>query len=287
MTATSIAPSRHEATTVAVAPRSVRWALARVEGRHLLKHPVFGVGMAIAAVPLGLAGARIPVLAVDRTDTVSFLAGDCFAMLGGGAIWTFLVAYLAVSRERRDEAQDFYVAAPVTPRLRTEAALMSLGYLGLAGAALIAVAAVLLVGFDGAIVYEGKHYAVSPVDLAQGPLYLVLAGAFGVLVGTWTGHVYAAVFGAVVLFLPPVGLLSSVVFDDGISSGYYGAAMAGTGAGRHLMGIAALAALAAAGALARHDRRPRVALLALAGLGVAVIALRLPPGAGPPPGVHP
>jgi hypothetical protein len=63
--------------------------------------------------------------------------------------------------------------------------------------------------------------------------------------------------------------------------------MVGAGAGRHLIGIAGLAALAAAGALARHDHRPRVALLALAGLSVAAIALGLPPGAGPPPGVHP
>jgi hypothetical protein len=44
--------------------------------------------------------------------------------------------------------------------------------------------------------------------------------------------------------------------DDGMSRGFYGAVMVGSGAGRHLIGIAGLAALAAAGALARHDRRP-------------------------------
>jgi hypothetical protein len=223
---------------------------------------------------------------MDRTEIVSFLAGDCFVMLGA-AIWTFLVAFLAASREHRDEAQDLYAAAPVRPGLRTEAALVSLGYVGLVGAVLIGAATVLLAGLDGAVVDAGRRYAVSPLELVQGPLYLVLAGAFGVLVGSWTRHVYAAVFGAVVLFLPPAALLPWFVFDDGISRGFYGAVMVGSGAARHLIGMAGLVALAAAGALARHDRRPRVALLALAGLGVAVIALGLPPGAGPPPGVHP
>ena len=289
MSASSIAPAAAAAAareaTAATRPRTVRWALARVEGRRLLTHPVFGLGMATSVAALALASGRLPVGAMDRTETVSFLAGDCFVMLGG-AIWTFFAAYLATSREHRDEAQDFYTAAPVTPRLRTEAALISLGYAGCAGAALIAVATVLLVGLDGALVDAGRRYAVSPLELAQGPLYLVLAAAFGVLVGSWTRHVYAAVFGALALFLPPVALLPWFVFDDGVSRGFYGAVMVGDGAGRHLIGIAGLVALAAAGALARHDRRPRIALLALAGLGAAAVALGLPPGAGPPPGAY-
>lgn len=50
--------------------------------------------------------------------------------------------------------------------------------------------------------------------------------------------------------------------------------------GWHLVGLAGLAMLAAAGALARHDRRPRVALSAGVGLaaGVAGIALGAPVG---------
>jgi hypothetical protein len=106
---------------------------------------------------------------------------------------------------------------------------MSLGYVGLAGAALIGAATMLLVGSDGAVVDAGRRYAVSPLELAQGPLYLVLAGAFGVLVGSWTRHVYAAAFGAVVLFLPPVALLPWFVLDDGMSRGFYGAVMVGAG----------------------------------------------------------
>lgn len=237
---------------------SVRWALARVESRRLVAHPLFVLGMATSVVALVLANSDV----IERS---SMLAGDCF-VLAGGAVWTFLVACLATSRERRDHAHDFYAAQPVTPRLRTEAALLSLGAAGLAGAVLIGSAALVFAGIDGTLVMGGQRYTLSWVDVAQGPLYLVLAGAFGVLVGSWTRHVYVALFAALVLFLPPAALLPWHVFTDIDSRGFYGAVPLSATDGWHLCRLAGLAALAAAGALARHDRRPRVALLALGGL---------------------
>jgi hypothetical protein len=298
MSTATIAPTPPPAIVPAAPPRpsSVRWTLARVEGRRLLAHPFFLLGMATSVVAVALASGRLPIGASDSSDTTSMLAGDCFVMLGG-AIWTFLVAFLAASRERRDSAHDFYSAQPVTPRLRTQAALLSLAWAGLAGAGLIATATLVLVGLDGALVTDvnlngplvaqDQRFSVSALELLQGPLYLVTAAAFGVLLGSWTGHVYAAFFVALMLFLPPVALLPWFVFDDGMSRGFYGAVLNGASSGRILSGLAGLTALAVAGALARHDRRARVTLLAAVGLGVAAIALGLPPGAEPPPGTGP
>ena len=54
----------------------------------------------------------------------------------------------------------------------------------------VAVASVARAGFDGVLVIEGARYGLRPLELAQGPLYLVMVGAFGVLVGTWSQRAY-------------------------------------------------------------------------------------------------
>jgi hypothetical protein len=273
MSTTSIAPTPHApaATATRSGRGSARWALARVEGRRLLAHPLFLLGMAFSALILASSA--------NGGDQLTGLAGICFTFVGA-AIWLFLVAGLGASRERRDAAHDFYAGQPVTPRMRTEAALLSLGWAGLAGAALTGVATVVLAGFDGALVVEGERYALRPLELAQGPVYLVMVGALGVLVGSWTRHAYAAVIGSLVLFAPPAAWLPWIVFGDGVPRGFNDDWLVGASVGWHLTGLAGLTALAAAGALARHDRRPRVALLALAGLGAAVAGVALGSPAG-------
>jgi len=293
MSAAAITSATPPAAPVRTAPppvRAVRWALTRVEGRRLLRHPIFLLGMALSAVTLALMTGRLPFGALDYSATPSMLAGDCFVVVGG-ALWTFLAVFLAVTRDRRDDAQDFYLAQPTTARLRTEAALLSVAWAGMAGAVLIALGTLLLVGLDGAlvtdvvngpIVDENQRYEVQVLELFQGPLYLVLAGTVGVLLGSWTRHVYAAVFGALVLFLPPVALLPWLVFDEGIGHGYFGAIEAAADVGgsapiaSQLLGLAAVAAAAATAALARHDRR--LVVLVIAALSVAVLVLGLPAG---------
>jgi hypothetical protein len=254
----------------------VRWALARVEARRLVRHPLFLLGMTISIVALALASSRLPFGALDGTDIPAMLAGDCFVVLGA-ALWTFVVAYLATSRERRDDAHDFYAGQAVTPALRTQATLLSLGAAALAGGALIAAAALLL-GVEAGTTYDGhaltdvdgRPLAVTPLELLQGPLLLVVAGTLGVLLGTWTGHVYVAVLTAFAAFLPPGGLLAYFVFADDQPSGFYGAVQLGAPLGWQVARLGGLALVLAAGALARHDRRPRIALLALVGLALAV-----------------
>jgi hypothetical protein len=60
------------------------------------------------------------------------------------------------------------------------------------------------------------------------------------------------------------------VFDDLDARGYYGSVRFGGPDNWHFLRLAGLAALASAGALARHDRRLRVAALALLGLAAAI-----------------
>ena len=207
-----MAPSAPVATAPLERSRSVRWTLARVEGRRLLMHPVFMLAMASSGVGLAVDGGA------NGEDQLTGLAGARLAggilVVFGAGLGTFVAASLAASRECRDGAQDFYVAQPVTPRVRTQAALLSLGWAGLASAALIAVATVAVAGLDGAITIEGQPYALRPLELAQGPLYLVLAGAVGVLIGSWSRSAYPTVLGAL-LFVPPMSWGPYFVFGDG------------------------------------------------------------------------
>jgi hypothetical protein len=263
-------------------PQSALWPLARVEGRRLLRHPLFLLGMATAITFIVLASGElarhgVPAGASDRTEIVNFLAGDVFVMLGA-AFWTFLAAFLAASRERRDAAEDFYAGQPVAAPVRTAATFLSLGYAGLAAFALVAVSALVLVGPDGGLTEGGQRYSVRALELIQGPLYIVMAGALGVLLGSWTRHVFVAVFAAVALFLPPIALVPWFVLDDDTSRGFYGAFVShAPGLGWRLLAMAGLVALAASVALARTDRRPRLALLGGAGLAaVAAFAIAAP-----------
>jgi len=274
MSAPTIATS-----TPAPRPASVRWALTRAEGRRLVTHPLFLFGMATSLTALVLADSY-------AAEHAAMLSGDCFVMVGA-AMWTFIVTFLAVSREPRDDARDFYRAQPAPSRIRCEAALLSVGFAGLAAAGLIAIVALFTAGVDGVVVIDPvqhpgqslpeRTYALAPVELAQGPVYLMLAGVLGVLLGSWTRHVFAGVFAALALFLPPVALVPRYIFDHGQGSGFYGSinifgADAWQIAGWHLVTIAGLILLAAAAALLRHERGARVGLLALTGGGVLATA---------------
>ena len=283
MSTTSIAPTTNPAArAAAVSPRSqgaVRWALARVEGRRMLTHPLFVLGMALA---VGLSLLSLRAAGIDSGgDRLFELAGGCFSAFG--AIWMFLVTCLAASRERRDGAEDLYAAARVTAALRTQAAIMSLAWAGLAASVLIAAMTVLVAGVDGVVTIEGEPYALRPLELAQGPLYLMMVGAFGILVGSWARRTYPAALGALVLFLPPAVWLPWIVFGEVAPQVGPTDWLDDASLGWHLPGLAGLAALAIAGALARHDRRPRVALLALAGLAAAVAGVVLGTPTGPAP----
>lgn len=280
MSTASIAPEPPTAGSAATRatvpqPDSALPALVRFESRRLLAHPLFIAGV-VASIGI------LVTASGNGSQDLDTLAGYCFTFIGA-AIWTCLTAGLAAGRIRRDDAEDLYAGQPVAPRVRTQAALLSLGSAGFVAASLIAVATLARAGTDGALIVDGERYALRPLELAQGPIFVVLAGVLGVLVATWSKRVYPIVIAALVLFSPIVAWGPWLVFGDDVPRGFENNSLTGASVGWHLVGLVGLTALLAAGALARHDRRARVALFALAGLGAtaAGIALGMPQ---PPPG---
>lgn len=243
------------------------WALTRVEGRRLVLHPLFLLGVAFSVLLFVTTDSQ----SVDRYQDP---AGFAFQQ-PGIAMWTFLVAFLAAQRARRDAADDLYGSVPVPTRRRTAAVLLSLGYAAAATALVTATAWLVMVGPDGVVVIEGRRLRPGLLELAQGPLLVVTFGALGVLLARWAPRTFAGPLGMFLLFMPPLGWLPWVVLEPRIPD-----ATVSTGASIewHLALLAGLGLLAAAGALARHDRRAHIALLALAGLAatVAGAALHLP-----------
>ena len=182
MSTTSITPppaAAQDAGARQPRPAAMRWALARVEGRRLLMHPLFMLAMVGAAI-LALGSGNGWKANVGGGADLMDLAGWGFVP---ASPVIFLVACLAASRARRDAAQDFHRPQPLAPRLRTQAALLSLGWAGLAAAALTAVATVAIAGSDLLLVVDAGRYRLQPWVLAQGPLYVVTIAAFGVLAG--------------------------------------------------------------------------------------------------------
>lgn len=261
----------------AARPTSVLRALTHAEGRRLLRHPLFLLGMALSIAIVVQASTNSPNEGgAFQQEIVDFFVGNFFLFVGGG-LWTFLATFMATSRERRDGAEDFYAGQPVTPRTRTLAALLSVSYAGAAAAALVAVAALAFLGPDLAHDVLGTRVHARPFELVQGPLYLVLAGVLGVLLGTWTRHVWVALVATIALFLPPGGVVPWFVFDQDRPRGSFAAVVDGVSPGWSLLAMAGLVALAASIAMLRHDRRVRVAVVAVSGLGVtAAIAIAGP-----------
>ncbi len=287
MSAASVTPAPGDGAR-ATRPRSALLALTRAEGLRLLRHPLFLIGMAISIVILAQATTNSPNEGgAFQQEIVDFLAGDCFLFIGA-AIWTFLATFLAISRERRDSAQDFYDVEPVTPRTRTAAALLSVGYAGVAAAALVGIATLVLLGPDGGHDVLGTFVAVTPRELAQGPLFVVLAGVLGVLLGSWTRHVWIAVPAAIAMFFPPAGLVEWIVFEQQRPRGAVFSLQDDISEGWRLLTMAGLIVLAAAIAMLRNDQRLRVVLLACAGLGAtAAVAIAGPTNDGVTAGCTP
>ena len=254
--------------SVIVRSRSTRWALAHVEGRRLVTHPIFLLGLVVGTAQ-GLMMAQPP-----RSPGILFAFND--------GICTFLVTFLAASRAQRDHAHDIYGAQPTSSPLRTQAALLSLGYAAAAG--VVVVLALALVGSGPAVLGSGgEAEMLRPLGLLDGALHVASAGALGVLVGTWTRHIQVAAPVVLVLFVSPMTLSSTLSLNPLMGEGVQllsggtviDVVLSLSGPGATYADVAGLTALAAAGALARHDRRPRIVILALLGLGAIAGLLAL------------
>lgn len=244
--------------------RDALWALARVEGRRLIRHPLFGLGCVISTLIL--------VIFRDGSPYEYWNLLGAALLFGGLAPWTLLVTFLATQRERRDGASDLYRATALPTRTRTAAMLLSLLWAAAATTGLFAAAWLASIGLDGTITVDGRPVRPGVFELAQPPLVVSAFGALGIALGRWlpaTGAgpplVLVAAWAASLSALPWVVQRQIEHPSDGLH---------GHGAW-NLAFLAGLTLAASAAALSRDDRRRATTLLGALALAIAVAGYAL------------
>lgn len=163
-------------------------SLARAEAAKLVTHPVFLLGLVASGGMVAgstLLSTELPIL--FRHDAE--LGFALFPLAGA----TMLAANLAATRERRADTTELHRPSPLAPARRTAALLVAVLAAGAVAIVLVAlwVALARLVGGAG---------WPSPFEVLTGPVLVVNAGLFGVLLGRWVPStvltvVLVAVFG--------------------------------------------------------------------------------------------
>jgi len=170
-------------------------ALARAEGRHLLRHPAFLVG-AVASVVL-LAGTGV-ARGVDFS-TLALSGFGCLPLVVG----TFVATNLGARRERRSGSEELLDALPTTARTRTAAQLIAVAAALSVAVATVIVTALVTVALGGPEVRfaTGVERRMSSLaESAQGPLAVAALGLVGVAVGRLVpGPLLAPALGVVLL----------------------------------------------------------------------------------------
>jgi hypothetical protein len=156
-------------------PRGSLTALAGVEARRLLLHPLLLGGLALSLVAL-FAGARRDGQA------------QSFLLMGLGvlplALGTFAAVNLAALRSRRAGAEELLDTLPQGVGTRTAAQLLALFAALPLAIGLLAAGYLVFGAGEGLIIgADGARRTPALVELAQGPLLILALGAFGVLLG--------------------------------------------------------------------------------------------------------
>lgn len=150
-------------------------ALAGVEARRLLLHPLLLAGLAIGVLAI--------VVGIDREGQLQgfMLMGLVVLPL---ALGTFAAANLAALRSRRAGAEELLDTLPQDVRTRTAAQLLAVCAALPLAIALLAAAHLLFGAGDGLVIsYGGTRRVPALVELAQGPLLVLALGALGVFLG--------------------------------------------------------------------------------------------------------
>lgn len=236
-------------------------ALARIEGRRLLRSPLVLVGVGLML--LALFGDGPWVSSIDST------AADAAFMSLLVAAMTLVASNLAAQRGRRSGAEELFAATPAQPRSRTGAHLLAVIW----PAALSVVIPVLVVVTAS---FYGRPDLSDLADLAVGPLLVVGAGVLGVMLARWAPTPVAGPLACVAIIALEAFLTSPVV----ITSGWrYMAFWFDAGdidllpprpALWHVVYLLALIAMAVVGSLLRHGLRLRLAVAGVVAIAVMV-----------------
>ncbi len=204
-------------TTVSTRTRSnvvsATWALSRLEGRRLVRHPAVLVGLAFGAALLinnRLAESNVPT----GFEGLRMLAIPL-------AVGTFIAANLGALRNRRHGTAELYEAEPLSARHRTAAHLLSVLW---AVAVAVLVAGLTLVtlsvsgGLDVGFVDGIRHRTPTIVEVALGPTVVGLFGVVGILMARWIPSVFIPLLAVVAAF--PYLLIEAWTLAEG-PSGWY------------------------------------------------------------------
>jgi hypothetical protein len=280
------APILDTAGDAATGRRSAVLALARVEGRRLLRHPItvvavlFLVGIWVSGWFTNEAN-QYPVLQdADRDTQLGMML-----LVGGAALVAGNLAVLRAHRHGTTALSDVLV---LPERLRTAAHLLAVLPLGV-------LAAALTVARIGVLSLAPAAGRPNPYELVAGPATVLLLGAFGVLLGRLTRSAIVAPLTllAVLAVLIVVPLLAPTpgsparwfqpVVPEGDAAFVMPAPvyLMARPAGPHLVYLAGLTALVAVAALVRGGlRTARTTIAAVVALAVTVaggIAQTAPP----------
>lgn len=150
-------------------------ALAGVEARRLVGHPLVLAGLALSMAAI--------VVSVDSYGQL-----QSFLLMGLAvlplALGTFAAAHLAALRSHRAGAEELLDTLPRDVRTRTGAQLIAVLVAVPLALGLLAAAHLLFGASDGLVIsVDGARHTPALAELAQGPLLVVALGTFGVLLG--------------------------------------------------------------------------------------------------------
>jgi hypothetical protein len=166
------APVAAEPRTSAQPLRLLVVALVRIEGVRLLLHPIFLGGTVLSAAVMLRSSSADPGSAYW---TLAF-----FGLVPLGAA-TLLVTNLAALRSHRNGTDDLYTSLPAPARARTVSLLAATLFTLPVGVALVAADYLLLDAGSGLeLTWEQTIGVPSLVELAQGPVAVVVLGLVGV-----------------------------------------------------------------------------------------------------------
>lgn len=246
--------------TTALPSFGVVAALARAEGPRMLRHPSY-----LLILPLGflLMGMR----SIDDVSLEDLVGPLIILLVVGMFVGTLITANLAAVRSRRDGTDELFGSTPSPAVARTAGHLLGVAF-GPGVVALVLTLAMLL--FRLAAPDSPLMKDIEPEMFPQFPLAILAIGTLGIAVGRWWQNVFGGVFLlAAHIFTGVIWAVPWVVGKGDASVHLW-----------HLLYLVAFMVGFSAVAFLRNRRGPALALAAVLGVGVAVVAAveQVPPG---------
>jgi hypothetical protein len=242
---------------VATPRSSVIRALARVDGRKLLLHPIFLAGVAMAVLGSAMFVAFIFERPWATWEEEGWTAGVGAMLLG---VLTMVATNRAALRDRREDTVEQHGVLPVDASTRIGGLLGATAWPAVATAALLA----LVVGIAA---WRGVNVDGSQaVHLVERVWSIVMLGAMGIALAVWLPRSFVAAFAAWgLLFIAP-GEVPRAWHSVAPFTGLHTVGLAMW----HLVYVVGLTGVFAVAALARFDRRRGV--LVAGAVALAIVA---------------